>query len=219
MVAPHPDSIDSAQLAQDAWDYCITPLLPVEDIRAGGLHLYKSGEGVRLTDFDGNVYLDMMCSHTRANSLGYGNDEIADAVYEQLSTLHYVGTVANFAEPTIHLAKTDRRNSARATFPGCSSSAAARRRSRRRSRSPSNTSPGGSKPRAHKIISRWNAYHGATMGAMGATDWLGTRHISEPGVPGYSFIPGPMNYRNPFGMDEEEYADFCADLSRAADPA
>ena len=42
----------------------------------------------------------------------------------------------------------------------------------------------GKKPRAHKIISRWNAYHGATMGALAATDWLGTRHISEPGVPG-----------------------------------
>ena len=105
MVAPHPDSTDSAQLAQDAWEYCITSLLPVEDIRAGGLHLYKSGEGVRLTDYDGNVYLDMMSSHTRANSLGYGNAEIADAVAEQLSTLHYVGTVSNFAEPTIRLAK------------------------------------------------------------------------------------------------------------------
>ena len=67
------------------------------------------------------------------------------------------------------------------------------------------------KPRANKIISRWNAYHGATMGALGATDWLGTRHISEPGVPGYSLIPGPSRYRNPFGMEEEAYFAFCAD--------
>ncbi|HEX5993329.1 MAG TPA: aminotransferase class III-fold pyridoxal phosphate-dependent enzyme, partial [Thermomicrobiales bacterium] len=67
------------------------------------------------------------------------------------------------------------------------------------------------KPRANKIISRWNAYHGATMGALGATDWLGTRHIAEPGVPGYSLIPGPSRYRNPFGMEEEAYFAFCAD--------
>ncbi|HEX5498024.1 MAG TPA: aminotransferase class III-fold pyridoxal phosphate-dependent enzyme, partial [Thermomicrobiales bacterium] len=66
------------------------------------------------------------------------------------------------------------------------------------------------KPRANKIISRWNAYHGATMGAIGATDWLGTRHVAEPAVPGYSLIPGPSHYRNPFGMDDEAYADFCA---------
>ena len=77
----------------------------------------------------------------------------------------------------------------------------------------------GRKPRAYKIISRWNAYHGATMGALSVTDWLGTRHISEPGVPGTSFIPGPTRYRNPFGMSDEDYGDFCADYPRAADPA
>jgi adenosylmethionine-8-amino-7-oxononanoate aminotransferase len=49
------------------------------------------------------------------------------------------------------------------------------------------------------------------MGAIGATDWLGTRHIAEPGVPGYSLIPGPSRYRNPFGMEEEAYFAFCAD--------
>jgi putrescine---pyruvate transaminase len=68
----------------------------------------------------------------------------------------------------------------------------------------------GRKRNPHKIISRWNAYHGATMGALAATDWLGTRHIAEPGVPGYSLIPGPSRYRNPFDMSEEEYEDFCA---------
>ena len=25
MVAPHPDTTEAATLAQDAWDYCITP--------------------------------------------------------------------------------------------------------------------------------------------------------------------------------------------------
>ena len=55
MVAPHPEPTEAATLTQEAWDYCITPLLPVEDIRAGGLHIYKSGEGVRLTDYEGNT--------------------------------------------------------------------------------------------------------------------------------------------------------------------
>ena len=68
----------------------------------------------------------------------------------------------------------------------------------------------GRKPRAYKVIARWNAYHGATMGALSVTDWLGTRHISEPGVPGTSMIPGPTRYRNPFGMPDDEYEMFCA---------
>ena len=42
---------------------------------------------------------------------------------------------------------------------------------------------GRTKPRAHKIISRWNAYHGATMGALAATDWLATRHIPIQACP------------------------------------
>jgi adenosylmethionine-8-amino-7-oxononanoate aminotransferase len=46
----------------------------------------------------------MMSSHTRANSLGYGNTEIAAAVGQQLAQLHYVGTVSNLAPPTIALA-------------------------------------------------------------------------------------------------------------------
>jgi putrescine aminotransferase len=211
MVAPHPDPIDAAALAQDAWDYCITPLLPIEDIRAGGLHLYKSGDGVRLTDYDGNTYLDMMSSHTRANSLGYGNAEIAEAVAEQLRTLHYVGTVANFAEPTIRLAKRIAEKApgdlSRVLFvSGGSEAVEAAIKLAKQYQVQS-----GRKPRAYKVISRWNAYHGATMGAMSATDWLEIRHGNEPTVPGFSFIPGPMNYRNPFGMEEERYAEHCAD--------
>ena len=211
MVAPHPDATQSAQLAQDAWEYCITPLLPIDDIRAGGLHIYQSGEGVRLTDYDGNVYLDMMSSHTRANSLGYGNAEIADAVAAQLKELHYVGTVANFAEPTIRLAKRIAELApgelSRVLFvSGGSEAVEAAIKLARQYQVQS-----GNKPNARKVISRWNAYHGATMGAMAATDWLNIRHSMEPGVPGYSHIPGPMCYRNPFGMEEEAYADFCAD--------
>ena len=210
MVAPHPDPVDAATLAQDAWDYCITPLLPVDDIRAGGLHLYQSGDGVRLTDYDGKVYLDMMSSHTRANSLGYGNTEIAQAVADQLSRLHYVGTVANFAEPTIRLAKRIAGlapgDLSRVLFvSGGSEAVEAAIKMARQYQVQS-----GAKPRAYKVISRWNAYHGATMGAMSATDWLNIRHMNEPAVPGFSFVPGPMNYRNPYGMSEEAFADHCA---------
>src|SRR4029450_2434073 len=58
----------------------------------------------------------------------------------------------------------------------------------------------GKKPRADKMSSRYNAYHGATMGALAVNDWLGTRHISEPGVPGTSLVPGLVRYRNPLGV-------------------
>jgi adenosylmethionine-8-amino-7-oxononanoate aminotransferase len=45
---------------------------------------------------------------------------------------------------------------------------------------------------------------------MAASDWLGVRRPAEPGVPGFSRIPAPTNYRTPFGMDVEAWGELCA---------
>lgn len=198
------------ELIATAMEHCVFPLAPVEDVRREGPRVYVKGEGVRLTDLEGRQYLDMMSSHTRANSLGYGNSEIAEAVGRQLADLHYVGTVTNLAPPTVALADKiadlapDGLSKIVFVNDGSEAVEAAIKIAKQ-------YHAHAGKPRANKIISRWNAYHGATMGAIGATDWLGTRHISEPGVPGYSLIPGPSHYRNPFGMEDEAYFAFCAD--------
>ena len=202
--------LDSSQLNAQALAHCVFPLIEMEELRRDGPRIYVRGEGVTLTDVDGHQYLDMMSSHTRANSLGYGNQEIAAAVAKQLEQLHYVGTVSNLAPPTIQLAakiaELAPEGLSKVLFVNDGSEAveAAIKIAKQ-------FHANSGKPRATKIISRWNAYHGATMGAIGATDWLGTRHIAEPGIPGYSLIPGPSHYRNPFGMEEEAYFSFCAD--------
>ena len=202
--------IDIDDLRSRAMEHCIFPLAQMDEVRRDGPLLYVRGEGVRITDAEGREYLDMMSSHTRANSLGYGNREIAEAVGRQLAELHYVGTVSNLAPPTIELADKiadlapDGLSKVLFVNDGSEAVEAAIKIAKQ-------YHAHAGKPRAHKIISRWNAYHGATMGAIGATDWLGTRHIAEPGVPGYSLIPGPSHYRNPFDMEDEAYFAFCAD--------
>ena len=198
------------QLQREALEHCVFPLARMEDVHRDGANIYAQGRGLELTDQNGRVYLDMMSSHTRANSLGYGNDEIARAVYEQLGKLHYVGTYDNFVTPAVTLA-----TKLAAITPGSlsqvmyvSGGSEAVESALKLAKQYQVVS--GRKPRAYKVISRWNAYHGATMGAQSVTDWLGTRHISEPGVPGTSMIPGPTRYRNPFGMPDDEYEVFCA---------
>jgi adenosylmethionine-8-amino-7-oxononanoate aminotransferase len=202
--------LEAQALVDAALEHCVFPLAPADDIAKDGVRMWVKGDGVRVTDASGREYLDMMSSHARANSLGYGNTEIADAVAEQLKTMHYAGTVNNMAPPTVKLAEKIAELSpeglSKVVFVSGGSEAV---ESAIKIAKQYQIHSG--KPRAYKIISRWNAYHGATMGALGATDWLGTRHISEPGVPGYSHIPGPMRYRNPFGMEEEAYFAFCAD--------
>jgi len=84
--------IGKDDLVAEALEHCVFPLASMEDVQRDGPKVYVRGEGVRLTDIDGREYLDMMSSHTRANSLGYGNAEIAAAVGKQLEQLHYVGT-------------------------------------------------------------------------------------------------------------------------------
>jgi adenosylmethionine-8-amino-7-oxononanoate aminotransferase len=201
---------DADRVIQDAHDHCIFPLIHQADVRDFGPNVYVKGEGVTLTDVQGRTYTDMMSSHTRANSLGYGNEEIARAVYDQLRTLHYVGTVNNVSEPSVRLAAKiadlapGRLSKVMYVSGGSEAVETAIKLAKQYH------IHAGRKPRATKIISRWFAYHGATMGALAATDWLNTRHIAEPSVPGYSLIPGPSNYRNPFDMEEEAYADFCA---------
>lgn len=206
-----PQSSENARLTAEAFDHLIFPLVAASDVKEAGPRIYAEGEGLRLTDLNGKTFIDMMSSHTRANSLGYGNEEIAASVYQQLGALHYVGTVANLAQPTIELAV-----KIASLAPGAlerilfvSGGSEAVESAIKLAKQYQMAS--GNKPRAFKVISRWNAYHGATLGALGATDWLGIRHVSEPGATGYSFIPGPMNYRNPFNMGVEEYIAFCAD--------
>ncbi|MHA1549153.1 MAG: aminotransferase family protein [Alphaproteobacteria bacterium] len=197
-------------IASAAMQHCIFPLADQAAVQRDGPHIYVKGRGVELTDQDGHTYLDMMSSHTRANSLGYGCEEIARAVYQQLLQLHYVGTVDNFVQPSVQLAEklahlTPGALSKVMFVSGGSEAVETALKLAKQYQVES-----GRKPRAYKIISRWNAYHGATMGAQSVTDWLGTRHISEPGVPGTTLIPGPTRSRNPFGMPDEEYGELCA---------
>lgn len=197
------------ELTKLAFDHCLFPVVDQETVRREGPRIYVKGEGIELTDLSGNKLLDMMGSHTRANSLGYGNREIAQAVFDQMVGVHYVGTTSHFAEPTIRLAATlaevtpGRLKRVAFTSGGSESVETALKLAKQYQRE-------NGKPRAYKTISRWNAYHGASMGALSVTDWLAVREIFEPRVPGHSFIPNPTRYRNPFGMEDEAYFELCA---------
>ena len=70
----------------------------------------------------------------------------------------------------------------------------------------------------YKFISRQNAYHGVTFGALSATGVPANRRKFEPLVPGFRHIPEPNCYRNAFGpnLSEEEVSIAAADALRRA---
>ncbi|MGD9536810.1 MAG: aspartate aminotransferase family protein [Alphaproteobacteria bacterium] len=198
-------------LTANALDHYLFSLARMEDIRRDGPMIFVEGKGLEVNDASGKRYLDMMSMQTRATSLGFANEEIAKAIYDQLCRLHYAGCFSHVNDTAIQLSVEISKRAPKGMTHcvyGCSGSEA-NELAFKLAKQYQHFS--GKKPRAYKIIARWDAYHGATMGAQAATDSLGTRHANEPGVPGYSHIPAPINYRNPFGMEQRKYYDFCID--------
>jgi putrescine aminotransferase len=202
-----PGKVDD--LTQISLAHLMFPLVPKNDLDADGPMILVKGEGVTVTDQYGKTYIDMMSGVTRAASLGYGNKEIGQAMYDQAARMHYSGTGRMTSVPATLLAE-----KLAAITPGrlskvsfTSGGSEATETSLKIAKQYLQQS--GKKPRAFKVISRWSSYHGATMAALSCTDWLAVREIPDPRVPGHSFVANPMRYRNPLGLDEKTYSDLC----------
>lgn len=202
-------TVNSQDLVSKAYQHTLFSLTPQAELQSEGPCIYIEGKGPYVSDHEGRRYLDMMSTSARANSLGYANEEIARAMYEQAMRMHYSGTCRFLSEPAVTLAAKlaelapGRLSKVCFVSGGSEATETALKLAKQYQQSTA-------KPRAYKVISRWNAYHGATLGALSVTDWLGVRDIPDPRAPGFSFIANPMCYRNPYRMSEEAYADLCA---------
>jgi len=195
-------------LEREAAAHCILPMTPASESWDQAAIIYAKGSGAELVDAAGRTFLDMMSTHTRAASLGYGNEEIARAMYEQARTLHYIGTGALLAPPTVRLAA-KLAELAPGSLNKCMFVSGGSEAVETALKLAKQYQQGGPKPRAYKTISRWGAYHGSTMGALSVTDWLPVREVTDPRVPGHSFVAAPTCYRNPYGLEDEAFADAC----------
>jgi putrescine aminotransferase len=208
MKQPRRSVVDIEQAARQ---FYVWPQLTREEIDGHVPHLLTEGRGVRVRTVDGTEYLDLMSTVSRASALGYGQERIARAVYEQLTRLHYGGTAGSQADVTIELAARiaglapGRLTASVFVSSGSEANEVAFKFAHLYHQAR------GLKPRAYKVISRWNDYHGASGGAMAASDWLGVRRPLEPGVPGFSRIPSPTTSTNPFGLDAEAWGEACAE--------
>jgi len=180
-----------------------------------GIPIITRGEGVHVFDQHGNKYLDFTAGVTRPVHVGYGNREIAQAVFDQICEMPYITPLQFANQPAIQLA-----NALAEITPGnlnrfffvCDGSEAvesaiklARHYHYYR----------GEKKR-HKVIARRGAYHGATMGALNV---LGTalemRHMMEPLSTASAFVESPYCYRCAYHLTYPECNLLCAtDIER-----
>lgn len=180
-----------------------------------GIPVITRGEGVYIYDSDGRRYLDLVSGVTRPVHVGYGRQEIAQAVYDQIMTLHYFTPIGYSNIPAILLA--DRLAE---LVPGkinrfffvCDGSEAVDSAIKFAQHYHAFR---GEKKR-YKVISRRGAYHGTTGLALRS---LGTvlpmRQIMEPLPPGAVFVESPYCYRCPYHLTYPGCEVHCArDVAR-----
>jgi adenosylmethionine-8-amino-7-oxononanoate aminotransferase len=67
-------------------------------------------------------------------------------------------------------------------------------------------------PGKYKIISRYQSWHGSTMGSLSASGLKSRRTVNEPLAPGFLHVFPPTCYRCPFGKSYPDCGITCATL-------
>ncbi len=184
------------------------PLFQHRRLDETSLVVFESAHGTTLVDADGREYLDAYSALWNVN-VGYGRQEIADAVYEQIQQLPY------YPHSQINAPATVLAEQLAASLPGdlnhvyfCNSGSEANETAIKMARQYGRqTYPGENR---YKIISRYRGYHGFTCGALSATGQARRRKAFEPLVPGFLHAHPPYCYRCPLGLDASSCGIACA---------
>ncbi len=185
------------------------PLFQHQRLEETPLAVYESAHGTTVVDAEGREYLDAYSALWNVN-VGYGRQEIADAVYEQIQKLPY------YPHSQINVPATLLAEQLSACLPGdlnhvyfCNSGSEANETAIKIARQYGRqTYPGENR---YKIISRYRGYHGFTYGAMSATGQARRRKPFEPLVPGFIHAHPPYCHRCPIGLDYPSCGTECAD--------
>ncbi len=180
-----------------------------------GVPVIVKGSGVHVFDQNGNRYLDLVSAVTRPVHVGYGRQEIAQAVYDQICELPYFTPMQYANMPAMKLADV-----LAEITPGklnrflfvCDGSEAVE--SAIKLAQHYHVYRGDKK--RFKVISRRGGYHGTTglaLRSLGIA--LQMRQIMEPIAPGAVFVESPYCYRCPLHLRHPECDVACArDVAR-----
>lgn len=171
--------------------------------------LISHGEGVYLWDTGGKRYIDASGGPVVVN-VGHGVREIADAVREQLAQVAYAHATMFTSRALEDLA--DRLAAylplpdARLFFMTSGSEAVETAIKFARQYQVAQGKAG-----RYKVIGRWGAYHGATLGALAVTGKPSMRGPFAPQFVDMPHIPPAYCYRCPFGLEYPACSIRCAD--------
>ncbi|MDP6349833.1 MAG: aminotransferase class III-fold pyridoxal phosphate-dependent enzyme, partial [Chloroflexota bacterium] len=126
--------------------------------------ILADGDGIHVTDVDGKRYMDGL-SGVMVCNLGYGNERIINAISEQLRRLQFSMPMYATNELALELSRQmaditpAQYNTVKFLSGGSEATEASMKMARQYHRQTGH-------PNKYKIISRYWAYHGGTMGAL-----------------------------------------------------
>lgn len=178
-------------------------------------------DGVHYWDVEGKRYVDAL-SGIYVASVGHNNRRVIDAIHKQVDELtfsppmHGTNPVAvQLANLLAELAPGDL-NTVKFQCGGSEVTEAAIKLARQYHKLTGN-------PGKYKIISRYQSWHGSTLGSLSASGLKGRRTVNEPLAPGFLHVFPPTCYRCPFGKEYPECDITCAtligDVIEMEDPA
>jgi adenosylmethionine-8-amino-7-oxononanoate aminotransferase len=167
-------------------------------------------EGMRYWDAAGKEYLDAL-SGIYVASIGHGNQRVLDAVRSQYEQLHFSPPMHGTNDVAVQLANLLAEvapgdlNTVKFQCGGSEVTEAAIKMARQYHRLTGN-------PTKYKIISRYQSWHGSTMGSLSASGLKSRRTVNEPLAPGFLHVFPPTCYRCPFGKTYPSCELTCASL-------
>ena len=160
--------------------------------REGSIPLFSRGEGCYLWDESGKRYLDALAG-LFVVQIGHGRADIAKAMGNQAERLAYVpswsATTTTTVEAAGLIAELAPADLDAVFFVSSGSEAVESAIKFARQYHAARGNPGRT-----KVISRMNAYHGTTMGALSATALENIRAPFLPLLPGFSNVPATLGH-------------------------
>ncbi|HEU5110928.1 MAG TPA: aspartate aminotransferase family protein [Micromonosporaceae bacterium] len=197
-------------MAAKATDHLWMHFTRMASYRGGEVPTIVRGEGAYVWDSQGRRYLDGLAGLFVVNA-GHGRTELAEAAAKQAAELAFF-PLWSYAHPTaIELAERiagltpGDLNRVFFTTGGAEAVEAAWKLARAYHKHTGN-------PNKYKVVSRFIAYHGTSMGALSITGLPGIKSDFEPLVPGAIKVPNTNFYRAPeHGDDPVAFGRWAAD--------
>ncbi len=176
------------------------------------------GKGLRVKDQNGREYLDAVSGGVWTVNVGYGREEIADAVRDQIVKMCYFANSAGNI-PGAQLAEKliDKMPGLNRIYYSNSGSEANEKGFKLVRQLAAMKNDG----KKHKIIYRDRDYHGTTITALSAGGQAQRKDQYGPFTPGFVEMPHCLAYRDPRGNDPDYGVQAAKDLEKvilAEDP-